>query len=88
MDLTQKFYVASVKLTIWHYETAITDINDFVTNLGLLLAIDVLSFVINGILLWKFCNTNVLTVLQNQQMRFWYLMLVTESYLLIEVEFF
>ena len=77
--------LGSVKLTIWHYKTSITDINEFVTNLSLLLAIDVLSFVINGILLWKFCNTNVLKVMNNQQKKFGYVVFVMESYLLTEV---
>ena len=77
--------LGSVKLTIWHYKTSITDINEFITNLSLLLVIDVLSFVINGILLWKYCNTNVLKVMKNQQKEFGYVMFVMESYLLTEV---
>ena len=77
--------LGSVKLTIWHYRSSITDISEFVTNLSLLLVIDGSSLVINGILLWKFCNTNVLKVLQNQQKLFGYYMLVVEGYLLSEV---
>ena len=77
--------LGSVKLTIWHYRSSITDINEFVTNLSLLLVIDGSSLVINGILLWKFCNTNVLKVMQNQQKLFGYYMLVVEGSLLTEV---
>ena len=77
--------LGSVKLTIWHYRSSITDISEFVTNLGLLLVIDGSSLVINGILLWKFCNTNVLKVMQNQQKLFGYYMLVVEGSLLTEV---
>ena len=77
--------LGSVKLTIWHYRSSITDINEFVTNLSLLLVIDGSSLVINGILLWKFCNTNVLKVMQNQQKLFGYYMLVVEGFLLTEV---
>ena len=77
--------LGSVKLTIWHYRSSITDISEFVTNLSLLLVIDGSSLVINGILLWKFCNTNVLKVMQNQQKLFGYYMLVVEGYLLSEV---
>ena len=77
--------LGSVKLTIWHYRSSITDISEFVTNLSLLLVIDGSSLVINGILLWKFCNTNVLKVMQNQQKLFGYYMLVVEGFLLTEV---
>ena len=77
--------LGSVKLTIWHYRSSITDISEFVKNLGLLLVIDGSSLVINGILLWKFCNTNVLKVMQNQQKLFGYYMLVVEGFLLTEV---
>ena len=77
--------LGSVKLTIWHYRSSITDISEFVKNLSLLLVIDGSSLVINGILLWKFCNTNVLKVMQNQQKLFGYYMLVVEGFLLTEV---
>ena len=77
--------LGSVKLTIWHFRSSITDSSEFVTNLSLLLVIDGSSLVINGILLWKFCNTNVLKVMQNQQKLFGYYMLVVEGYLLSEV---
>ena len=77
--------LGSVKLTIWHYRSSITDISEFVKNLSLLLVIDGSSLIINGILLWIFCKTNVLKVMQNQQKLFGYYMLVVEGFLLTEV---
>ena len=77
--------LGSVKLSIWHHKTTITDINEFVANLSLLLAIDLSSFVINGTLLWKFCNISILRVLKNQQKEYGYYMFLVEAYILIEV---
>ena len=77
--------MGNVKLRIWHHQSPIEDINVFLVNLGLLIVVDVFGFVTSGLLLWKYCQVNVIKVLQKIQKKFWYLLLVTEGYLLIEV---
>jgi len=44
-----------------------------------------LSFIINGLLIWKFCNINLLKVLLNIQKRCWSFMVFIEASLLNEV---
>ena len=78
--------LGNVKLKMWHFQTPITDINDFVITLGFMLAIDFFSFIINATLLWKVCNVNAFAVLKTLQQNYWYLMFVAETYLLFEVK--
>ena len=66
--------LGSIKLKIWHYETVI---EKFVLNLLSLFFIDVISFAVNGILIWHFCKLNVLEVINNLQK--------SEALLLLEV---
>ena len=77
--------LGNIKLRIWHYQTIIVNIEDFVSNLMSLFVLDSLSFVINGILLWKYCQTNVLKVLKQLQSTHWIYMSVVEAVLLMEV---
>ena len=46
--------------------------------------VDFLSFIINGSLIWKFCNINPLRVLCDIQKRFWFIMMFIEVHLLSE----
>ena len=78
--------LGNVKLKIWHFQTPIKDINDFVITLGFMLAIDLFSFIINSFLLWKVCNVNAFKVLKTLQQNYWYMMFVAETYLLFEVK--
>ena len=77
--------LGSIKLKIWHYETVIENIEKFVLNLLSLFFIDVISFAINGILIWHFCKLNVLEVINNLQKSFWLVFTVSEALLLLEV---
>ena len=43
--------LGNIKLAVWHYQTPIEDIETFISNVGLLLVIDFLRFIINGTLL-------------------------------------
>ena len=79
--------MGSVKLQIWHHENIIEDFESFAMNFALLLAMDFLSFVINGFLMWKFCKINIFRVLCNIQKRYWYIMIFMEAYLLSEVNY-
>ena len=77
--------IGGIKLNLWHYP-AISDFEGFLLNLTLLFGIDLLSFVINGFLLWKFCKMKLLKDLQKLQSDFWIFMMVVESTLFLEVK--
>ena len=77
--------LGSVKLAIWHHQSTIQDINQFITNVGLLFGVDLMSFIINGIILWMFCKVNVMKVLQKLQKQYWFIYTFAEAYLLTEV---
>ena len=71
--------LATVKLKIWHNQTTIQDFGEFALNIGLLLIVDLMSFVINAILLWKFCQINLMKVLKSIQERYWFVMVFAEA---------
>ena len=77
--------IGGIKLNLWHYP-AISDFEGFLLNLTLLFAIDLMSFVINAFLLWKFCNLNIIKGLQKIQNELWFFMAVVESTLFLEVK--
>ena len=77
--------LGNIQLAIWHYQTPITDIEDLVFNVGLLLLVDLSSFVINGLLLWYFCGINLMKTLKSLQQEFWLAFAIAEAYLLMEV---
>ena len=73
-----------IKLTLWHHN-AISDIGGFITTLAMMEFIDLLSFIINGIILKIFCKVNILNVLQKIQKDFWFYMAFTEASIFIQV---
>ena len=77
--------LGSVKLAIWHHQSTIQDINQFISNVGLLFGVDLMSFIVNGIILWMFCKVNVMKVLQKLQKQYWFIYTFAEAYLLTEV---
>ena len=77
--------LGNIKLRLWHYQKPIPDINAFVMNVSLFLIVDILSFVINGCLLWHFCKVNVIKLLQKLQKDFWIVFGIAEAFLLMEV---
>ena len=79
--------ILGIKLTMWHL-SAISDIQGFLTTLTLMLSIDFMSFIVNGILLWIFCKVNVMRVLQKIQKDFWFWMAVAEATIFLEVFYF
>ena len=62
--------IGNIKLTIWQYQSPITDIEALVYNVGLLSLVDLSSFAINGILLWFFCGINLMKTLKSLQQEF------------------
>ena len=78
--------LGNIKLRLWHYQKPIPDINAFVMNVSLFLVVDILSFVINGCLLWHFCKVNAIKQLQKVQKDFWIVFGIAEAFLLMEVK--
>lgn len=74
--------MGSVKLRVWHHQNVINDIEAFAVNVGLLAGVDFISFIINGIFIWNFCNINPFRVLGKIQKRYWIVMMASEAYML------
>ena len=55
-------HLGNIQLEIWHFEKSIKDIYLYAKKVSLLLAVDFLSFIINGILLAYFSGINLLKV--------------------------
>ena len=77
--------LGNIKLSIWHFQRPIADIEAYIFNVGLLFAVDLFSLVINGGLLWNFANINVLKIMKKLQNDFWFVFAVAEGSLLMEV---
>ena len=78
-------FLGNIKLTIWQF-TAVTDIDQLIQNLCILTSIDLLSGVINGIILWKTCKINIFKVLKGLQKDLWLLMGVQEAFFFVQVK--
>ena len=74
--------MGSVKLKIWHHQNVIDDMEAFAINVGLLAGVDFISFIINGFIIWKFCNVNPMKMLHKIQKRYWFVMMILEAYTL------
>ena len=77
--------LGNIKLRIWQFQNPITDIYIYVYNVGLWLSVDVLSLIVNGILLWHFCNINVMNNLKKLQTTYWLIFAIAEAYIFMEV---
>ena len=76
--------LGGIKVTIWHY-AAIPDLSDLFTNLSILLIVDTMSFVINGIIIQLLCKINIMNILKQLQHDFWFVMAVFEAFCFMEV---
>ena len=79
-------FLGNIKLTIWQYQ-AVSDAQLYknIQSLLIMFGIDLLSGIINGILLWKACNINVFRVMQKVQKEFWLIMGVQEAFFFVQV---
>ena len=77
--------LGNIKLAIWHFDRPITDIDAYLFNITLLLVVDLLSLVFNGILIWYHCNINILKMIQISQKEFWHVFAFVEAFILNEV---
>ena len=57
----------NVKLSIWQFPKPISEIKTYIFKVSLLLVVDILSFIINGVLLWHYCKINLLETLKKLQ---------------------
>ena len=77
--------LGNIQLQIWQYESPIGNMEEFVTNIILLLFVDLLSFLLNGAFIWKVCKVNVLSAFMKIQKSFWLYFANTEVLLLMLV---
>ena len=78
--------LGNVKLKIWQFQRPIPDISACILKVSLLMAVDHLTLVINGILIWKICDINILQILKKLQKEYWMYFAVAEAYVLMEVK--
>ena len=78
--------IGNIKAQIWQFQRPIADIEAYATNVIILLAVDLSSLLINGILLWHFCKINVLKSLVKLQKQLWVLFAFAEAFIQIEVK--
>ena len=78
-------HLGNIQLEIWHFEKSIKDIYLYAKKVSLLLAVDFLSFIINGILLAYFSGINLLKVMKELQQDFWIVFAIGEGFVLMEV---
>ena len=78
--------LGNVKLKIWQFQRPILDISACVQKVSLLMAVDLLTLVINGILIWKICCINIFQTLKRLQKEYWIYFAVAEAYVLMEVK--
>ena len=77
--------LGNIRLKIWQYQTPILDIEAYIIKVSLLMAAELASLVINGILIWKFCGINVMEILKKLQKSYWIFFALAEAYVLMEV---
>ena len=78
--------LGNIKLVIWQFQNPITDIEEYSLNVIILLVVDFISLIVNGVLIRVFCKINVLKVMKDLQKEFWHVFWAAESFLLMEVE--
>ena len=78
--------LGNVKLKIWQFQRPIPDIYACILKVSLLMAVDLLTLVINGLLIWKICCINIFHILKNLQKEYWMYFAVAEAYVLMEVK--
>ena len=77
--------MGNIKLSIWQFQRPILDIDSYIFRVSVLMGVDLLSLVINGILLWKLCGTSIFKAFKKLQQSYWIFFAVAESYILMEV---
>ena len=79
--------LGNIKLSIWQFERPIIDINAYIFKVSVLMIIDILSFAINGVMLWTSCKINILQPMKELQKEFWIVFAIAEGFHLVEVTY-
>ena len=77
--------LGNIQLEIWHFKRPIEDIYLYTMNVTLMLGMEFLSSLFNGVLLAYFSNINVLKVMKSLQKDFWIVFAIAEGVFLMEV---
>ena len=77
--------LGNIQLEIWHFKRPIEDIYLYTMNVTLMLGMEFLSSLVNGVLLAYFSNINVLKVMKSLQKDFWIVFAIAEGVFLMEV---
>ena len=76
--------IGNVKFNQWHFK-AITDLEQYVSNLALLFIVDLSSAMICGVILWTTCKINMFKTLQKIQKDLWYFIAIYDTYTIVTV---
>ena len=79
--------LGNIRLAIWQFQRPIEDITTYVSNVSLLLIVDLISFAVNGVMIWQYCQINVLKIMATIQKEFWLVFAIAEAFLQMEVSF-
>ena len=77
--------LGNIKMSIWHFQSPIGDIQVFIYNVVFWMAVDLFSALISGMLLWHFCKANVLKSMFKLQKQFWLQFAIVEAFVMTEV---
>ena len=77
--------LGNIKMSIWHFQSPIGDIQVFIYNVVFWMAVDLFSALISGMLLWYFCKANVLKSMFKLQKQFWLQFAIVEAFVMTEV---
>ena len=76
--------MGNIKFSSWHYGD-VASVGKFLSVLSLLFAVDFASGFVSAILLWIFCNINLIKILLELQRDLWIMMAVQESFAMVSV---
>ena len=78
--------IGGVKSNFFHY-TAVSNIERFIENLFLFIAVDFTSVITAGIFLWIFSKVNIFRMYLNLQQEFWPIMTINSAYMICVVSY-
>ena len=76
--------LGNVKLDLWHFKPVL-DFGNYTRSVFILFIVDVMSLVMNGIILRTTCNINIFKILKNIQREFWLIMAAGQALALASV---
>ena len=76
--------LGNVKLDLWHFKPVL-NFGNYMRSVFILFIVDVMSLVMNGIILRTTCNINIFKIFQSIQSEFWLIMAVQQAWSLAQV---